>query len=88
MRVFPYVTVIGDTTGGGSGSPIGRELPNGWTYRISRSMAMTPEKCTYEGVGLVPDITIQNTEADSTAGIDTILESAIKFLNSEFVNSF
>ncbi|HZH71827.1 MAG: hypothetical protein GXY77_14355 [Fibrobacter sp.] len=35
MKAFPHVMLVGDTTGGGGGSPITRELPNGWLYRFS-----------------------------------------------------
>jgi hypothetical protein len=34
MKMFPNVVHIGDRTGGGFGSPVFRELPNGWVYRL------------------------------------------------------
>jgi len=83
MREFPHVTVIGDTSGGGAGNPLFRELPNRWTYRIPRWQMFTPNMINFEGVGLYPDISIQISEVDSTAGIDTQLEEAIKFLSQD-----
>jgi C-terminal processing protease CtpA/Prc len=78
MRVQPNVTVIGDTTGGGSGNPAFRTLPNGFVYRIPRWIAYTPDKRTYEGIGLPPDIAVRITPADSLAGRDVILEAALQ----------
>lgn len=86
MRVFPHVTVIGDFTGGGSGNPIMRELPNGWVYRLSRWIERTEEKEMYEGIGLHPDILVTISEDDSAAGRDTILETAVQILNNAIEN--
>ena len=80
MREFPHVTVIGSTTGGGSGSPILRELQNGWVYRISRWIQMTTDHFIYEGVGLSPEISIDISEADHDNQIDSILEKAIQLI--------
>ncbi|MEO1055104.1 MAG: S41 family peptidase [Bacteroidota bacterium] len=81
MRTMPHVTIMGDTTGGGSGNPILRELPNGWAFRISTWMVVSPEFVAYEGIGIPPDTTIWINPNDSTAGRDTILEGAINLLN-------
>lgn len=83
MQAIPSVTVIGDTTGGGAGNPIWRELPNGWTYRISRWQAVTLQKRQYEGTGLYPDIPVWTTEADSLDGKDAILDRAIESLSNQ-----
>ena len=56
MRATPNVTVVGDVTGGGSGNPIQREMPNGWTFTISRWIEWAPDGTTHEGVGLEPDL--------------------------------
>ncbi|RMG88622.1 MAG: hypothetical protein D6714_00380 [Bacteroidetes bacterium] len=82
MKVFPNVTVVGDTTAGGSGNPIYRELPNGWEYRLSTWLVAEPGSFdVLEGKGLPPDIQVNITEADSLAGIDRILEKAIELLD-------
>jgi hypothetical protein len=82
LRVLPHVTVVGDTTGGGAGNPIGRELPNGWGVRISRWKATTPDGFSYEGVGLPPDVPVWISEDDREAGRDSILEKALEILGS------
>lgn len=81
MRVMPHVTVVGDTTSGTcGGSPVTRELPNGWLYRIPLSMEITAENAVYEGVGIEPDITVWISQQDEARGRDTILEKAIEIL--------
>lgn len=35
MQFVPGVTIVGNTTGGGSGMPFSSELPNGWGVRFS-----------------------------------------------------
>lgn len=83
MRILPNITVIGDTTGGGSGNPIQRELPNGWHYRFSRWQQVTEDFQYYEGIGLYPDIPVWISEEDSLRGHDSILDRAIEYLNQK-----
>ncbi len=84
MNVLPQVTIIGDTTGGGSGNPIFRELPNGWGFQLSNWISSRLDGFIYESTGLPPDVPVWITEQDSIAGTDTILESGIEYiLNSE-----
>ena len=82
MQQLPYVTVIGDTTGGGSGSPISRELPNGWSYRMPVWVETTPEGIVYDSRGLYPDIPVWITKEDSLRKRDTILDKAVKELRT------
>jgi hypothetical protein len=81
MKALPNVTLIGDTTGGGSANPIALTLPNGWSYRVSRWIQYTAQKTVFEGTGLPPDIPLWISPADSVAGRDAILERAIQFLH-------
>jgi carboxyl-terminal processing protease len=80
FKALPNVTVIGDTTGGGSANPISLTLPNGWSYRVSRWIQYTAEKTIFEGTGLPPDIPLWITPAESAAGRDAILDRAIQYL--------
>lgn len=80
FRALEHVTVIGDTSGGGSANPISLQLPNGWTYRVSRWIQYTAQKKVFEGTGLPPDIPLWIGAADSVEGRDTILERAIQHL--------
>ncbi len=83
MRLFPHVTIVGDTTGGGSGNPILRELPNGWTFRLSSWIAADPDNNTYEGIGLVPDVTVLNQLPSSPDDTDYVLLEALRIISNE-----
>jgi hypothetical protein len=80
MRVLPGVTTVGDTTGGGSGNPIPRELPNGWVVHVPRWQVWAADGTFFEGVGLAPDTVVWMTDADRVKGRDTILERAIQIV--------
>jgi hypothetical protein len=80
LRAMPFVVTIGDTTGGGAGNPIARELPNGWSYRIPRWIAYTADTTSYQGIGLPPDTTVWITPEDAAQMRDPILETAIGIL--------
>lgn len=80
MRELPNVTIVGDTTGGGTGSPVFRELPNGWTYRLSTAYAETADNKIVDGKGIIPDVAVQTSEADSIAGVDRIIEKGLEIL--------
>jgi C-terminal processing protease CtpA/Prc len=81
LRTMPHVLSVGDTTGGGGGNPIARELANGWSYRIPRWIAYTPDTVSIEGVGLAPDTTVWITANDAAQTRDTILEVALAILH-------
>jgi hypothetical protein len=80
MHALPHVTTVGDTTGGGSGNPIARELPNGWIVHVPRWQLWGVGGTFFEGVGLAPDLAVQITDADKVQGRDTILERAWSLL--------
>jgi hypothetical protein len=80
MRTLPDVTVVGDTTGGGAGNPYWRELPNGWSFRLSRWRMTDIDGRSHEGVGILPDLPVWITDQDRADGVDTILEAAVTVL--------
>ncbi len=80
MRILPNVTIIGDVSGGLVGSPIFRELPNGWTLRLSNSQVVTPEMEYIEEVGLLPDIGVYIPFNETE--IDYLIEKAIEILSN------
>ena len=83
MKNFPNVVVMGDSTGGGGGLPINRELPNGWTYRFSSTVTTTVAGENIEN-GVAPDIRVDITDEDKQAGRDTILEEALELIGQVF----
>jgi len=74
-KALDNVVLIGDTTGGGLGSPNGGQLPNGWTYRFSITQALTLDKKPDYENGVPPDIHMLFDWNDLSK--DEILERAI-----------
>ncbi|MEO9869618.1 S41 family peptidase [Ekhidna sp.] len=80
IKALPNTIVIGDTTGGGGGVPLGWELPNGWNFNFSNSITYLPNGFIIED-GIPPDVQVDITDEDRLNGRDTILEYAIDQLN-------
>jgi len=83
MRELPNVTVVGDTTGGGLGLPIGVELPNGWQVHFAGNQMLGVDGSPKYEMGVPPDIQVDMTEEDRAKGYDTIIETAIKTILKE-----
>ncbi len=82
MREFPNVTVIGDTTGGGSGNPKDVSLGGGWKYSVPRWFAYTADRQIVEWQGIAPDIVVPTSDADFRQGRDVVLEYALAFMRA------
>jgi len=80
LKALPDVRIVGDTTGGGGGVPLGWELPNGWHFNFSNSVTYLPDGFIIED-GIPPDIQVDITDEDRLAGRDTILDMAVQLLN-------
>ena len=84
MRSLPQVTIVGATTGGGSGMPLSSELPIGWTVRMSACSVLDSEgKSTENGVNPTPGQEVDLDPEAAARGIDTMLERAIAVLINE-----
>lgn len=79
MKECKNVTVVGDSTGGGSGFPFSSELPNGWSVRFSAS-PLYDARMQYTEFGIAPDIKVDMKEEDLNKGKDTLIEYARKLL--------
>ena len=82
MRYLPNVTIMGDTSGGGSGMPFTSELPNGWSIRFSASPHYDRDM-NHTEFGIEPDIKVDMTVEDQLNGYDTIIEAARSYLRKE-----
>jgi C-terminal processing protease CtpA/Prc len=76
MSILPHVTLVGDTTGGGGGTPHYRELPNGWRYRYSSNQSYRPDGLNLD-LGIPPDHVIYQTKEDTRLNEDTLLKYAL-----------
>lgn len=82
MKHIPGVTVMGATTGGGSGMPFSSEIPCGWGVRFSAcSMLDALGNSTENGVEPTPGCAIDMDKEDVLSGHDTILDAAVKLLS-------
>lgn len=79
MRELPNVTIVGDTTGGGLGLPVGKELGNGWQVSFAGSKTLSASGENFE-MGIPPDVQVNMSKSDEDAGIDSIIEKAIDII--------
>ncbi|MCM1293304.1 MAG: S41 family peptidase [Bacteroides sp.] len=83
MKLIPGITIIGSTTGGGSGMPFSSELPNGWGIRFSACSILDANGNTTEfGVDPTPGFEVDMTTEEIAQGHDAILEKAIDYLTT------
>lgn len=80
MKQISAITVIGDTTGGGSGAPEYYSLPSGKQIRVSTKDFRRYDGLPIEWNGVAPHFRVAQTEADVRAGRDKQLEYAFAFL--------
>lgn len=80
MKQISTITVIGDTTGGGSGGPEYYSLPSGKQIRVSTKDFRRYDGLPFEWNGVLPDIHIEQKKEDIEQGRDKQLELAIRFL--------
>ncbi|MBN2009058.1 S41 family peptidase [candidate division KSB1 bacterium] len=85
MKQLPHLTVLGDTTGGGSAGannhiPGNYELPCGTILHLSTIDFRDYDGKPWENVGIAPDITVEQSSVALQRGIDRQLESAYHYL--------
>lgn len=80
FKTLPNLVHMGDTTNGSQSTMVPRELPNGWIYTVSTQQIEFFDGKSYEGIGLIPDVVVENTAEEMAAGKDKALEAAINHL--------
>ena len=87
MSQIPTVTLLGDTTGGGSAgstssAPAEYELPSGKKIFVGTTDWRKYDGTPYEWVGVAPDILVPQCRTDIENGRDRQLEMAIQILSN------
>ncbi len=83
MKYLPRVSIIGSTTGGGSGMPFNSELPNGWGVRFSACSVLDCKGVSTEfGIDPTPGCEVDLDPQAALDGHDTILDFAVDYLTS------
>ena len=84
MKVLDNVTVMGDRSGGGAGTPCSFDLPNGWYVRLSTSPVLDIDKLHTEfGIDPTEGYKIDMAKDAHITGKDAILDKAIEFLSAK-----
>lgn len=80
-------TVVGEPTGGGTGTPLGFELPvTGFSLRYSVVRGRTVDGTWIEGKGTTPDTIVEATAADRIAKVDAPLKAALAIIDAARVD--
>ena len=79
MKGLDRVTILGDTTGGGSGMPFTQEIQNGWSVRYSAVVSLDRERQHIE-FGIAPDVPVSMSQSDILRKQDTLIETARRLL--------
>lgn len=81
MKNLPQVTIIGATTGGGSGMPFNSELPNGWGIRFSACPVLDANGISTEfGIEPTEGCAVDMDPIEALNGHDSILDFAIRYI--------
>lgn len=83
MGTLPNVTLIGDTTSGIFADTHISKLPNGWELRMSVRQTNDRNDQSLEGMGIPPDVIIENTKVDLDSGCDKVIEYAIEYMEDK-----
>ena len=84
LQVASNVTLIGETTGGGSGYAKRWQLPySKIEVRLSRMFSYQPNGQLYDGHGVIPDIQLTYTLEDKMGKTDSFLTKAMEFIKSK-----
>lgn len=73
-------TIIGTPTGGSTGNPISIDLGFGMYCNICTRNETLADGTEFIGVGIIPDIHVEETEEMYTKGKDTVIEKALEVI--------
>jgi len=74
--------IVGEPTGGSTGQPLTFPLPGGGAARVCTKHDAFGDGTEFVGTGVVPDVAASPTVADLRAGRDTVLQAALRELET------
>ncbi len=84
MGRTPHVTRVGEYTQGVFSDVLVRRLPNGWRFGLPNEVFRTPERSTFDGIGITPDIAVPVfADEDVAAGRDPGMAKALQMLRNK-----
>lgn len=72
---------VGDITGGALSDAVQRDMPNGWSYRLSIADVRDSKGINLDGIGIAPEYLIKNTKDELALKKDKALEKALQLIN-------
>jgi len=82
MKVLPHVVQVGDLTSGCFADPDRYELPNGWSFTVSRNLFLDCQGFCWEGIGVPPEIWQPTSREDVEKGKDPVFELALAIIDA------
>ena len=83
VQGLPGGTLLGETSGGGSGSPRVHALPSGLQFRAASMASFRPSGELIEGHGSVVDVRVPAApESFLAGGVDNVLQAALNRLQN------
>lgn len=76
----PRVTVVGQRSAGTNGNVTGVQLPGGFGVLFTGMEVLFPDRRTFHGVGIVPDVEAVPSAEDYRDGLDRELVTAVELL--------
>ena len=83
MSQLSNVTIMGEPSNGSYSDLYQKKLPNGWMVSLSNQRYLSADKVNYEGLGTPVDIVAKNTIQDIEKSNDSVLLSALAYLNDK-----
>jgi C-terminal processing protease CtpA/Prc len=80
MRANPNCVFVGGPSAGSTGQPLAFKIPGGAWVGITSKRDTMPDGTEFVGIGVMPDITVEQTVAGFRAGRDPVLERALEVL--------
>lgn len=74
--------IIGEPSGGSTGQPLVIALPGGGVARICSKRDTFPDGTDFVGIGVIPDILVKPIISDFVENKDSVLERALRELNT------